>query len=139
MWALSWAGQIAWDLLGLMAIHAGLKIGPLIQQTLLGALRQLVLDREISPNLNDLVPPMARYALLLGIFSVWWNPRLKEKMKRKGARMVGIGDYYVQQLIFLAVRGAVLYWITSQTNIEQEQALHLFMLFFSLAVSISPL
>lgn len=135
MWKLSWAGQVVSDLICVMSMLMDSEVEPLVQQTFWGNPRQSVLNWEVSPRSDPLVLPLAKYALLLGLFSAWWNPRLQERMRKRWGRMIGIGDYYTQQLIFLAVRGAALYWITSQPNVEQEQAAHLFLLVFSLVVS----
>ena len=135
IWALSWAMQIAWDAVWVLTINPRFEIGPHVEEILRGVIGRLVFAEEISPDLTVVLQPLAKDALLLGVLSAWWNPRLKEVMRKKGGRPIGLWDFYIQQLIFLAVRGAVLYCITFHHSFDLEQPAHLFMLLFSFVVS----
>ena len=135
VWALSWAGQIAWNVMGVLTMTADFQVGAQVQGTFQGALKQLIFDQEVSPNLDELFLPYASYAMLLGLLSAWWNPKLEEKLRRKGGRMTGLTEYYKLQLIFLGVRGAMWYWVSyCNFDVFYEQAAHTFLAFFSLVV-----
>ena len=54
---------------------------------------------------------VARISLLLGLLSFWWNNRLFEKLHTPRARLVGLGDHIVRQLILLGVRAAAWLWL----------------------------
>ena len=139
IWALSWAMQMAWDGLWILTFVPSHEAGQHVQETFRSIVRRFIPEEDALPDVTVLFQPLANYALLLGVVSAWWNPRLKEGMRRKGSRAIGLWDYYLQQSIFLAVRAALLYCVSFYDNIEHEQAAHTFMLFFSLVVSnLSP-
>lgn len=137
MWLCSWVGQIIWDLAGITKTLEDAPVDTFKNSAILEQLQQFVINWEMSPNFADQILWMARYALLLGLVSAWWNPRLKERMGKRGGRMTGKRDYYTQQLICFAVRSAAIYWLPPAGSVESEraQAAHLFLLVFSIGVS----
>ena len=142
-WGLSWMGQIAWDVNSIIASSPSFNTDIYNENAFLRPLswlfEKLNSEEDVTFDLPGYLELWANYALILGAISVWWNPRLREKLWKKSSRMTGKQDYYIQQFIFLAVRTLALYTIPSLSNPEQDQAAHGLMLFFTLIVSPTPI
>lgn len=62
---------------------------------------------------------------------------MQEKLKRKSGRLLGLQDYYTLQALLIAVRGGIRHAITrNEQDFGSRQAVHLFVLIFSIAVCI---
>ncbi|RAL09496.1 uncharacterized protein BO97DRAFT_374562 [Aspergillus homomorphus CBS 101889] len=144
-WA-SVAGQLSWDIWSALAAE---EPEPLQDPDELSFSTQIVVcAREIAQTRRiprycamDLAP-YAGFALIVGILSLWWNPKLRLKVEGRGGRFVGLGEYYQVQLIVMVVRCA--FWAVlrepSLSGLEASipPTLHLFMFFFTiLSVAIS--
>lgn len=94
----------------------------------------------ITPACAEAYNSTAGFALYLGLLSVWWNPRLKEYFKPRRGRIIGMGEYYKLQVIFLAVRFAA--WAvvaktpTFDFDPQTTKGIHAFMLVFTALVSL---
>ena len=136
-WSASWMGQLLWDVISLLALekeHQGLldEDASSLDSTYLC---RVMRGSKITLDCIEHVNPSLRLVLALGLFSVWWNPRLQEKLKKKGGRIVGMREYYKLQGISLALRFAT--WaLTVRSGLDQQtfQAVHSFMLVFSVLV-----
>lgn len=103
-------------------------------------LRQELHNSYITPQCAEVYSSNAGFALCLGLLSIWWNPRLKEYSKPRRGRIIGIGEYYKLQVIFLAVRFAV-WTVLANTpsfdfDIQTAKGIHTFMLVFTALVSL---
>lgn len=140
-WFTSLFGQVAWDLLALWALQketAGFIDGePILSNS--RCLGQLMRGSEVSPGCATLMDPLARFSLLLGLLSIWWNPKARERLNRNGGRMIGVGEYYKLQVILLVARCIALWYLAgsadSTPNRQMKMGIHWGVLFFGTLVS----
>lgn len=89
-----------------------------------------------SQHLATLVGP----ALGLGVLSIWWNPRFKEKLDRGSGRILGLTEYYKLQFIFLVLRFgsylALARWPLYDLDAGTRRGMHFFLVIFALIVCI---
>ncbi|KAK2734995.1 hypothetical protein FQN55_002324 [Onygenales sp. PD_40] len=104
-WA-SIAGQLAWNLMGAMVMGREAEdVEVDLSFSLVPLCFDQVLRRQTVLNGCPLVlAPYAGFALFLGILSIWWNPKLRDKAEGRGGRLTGMGEYYKVQIVVLAVR-----------------------------------
>ncbi|EEH21921.1 hypothetical protein PABG_04132 [Paracoccidioides brasiliensis Pb03] len=100
------AGQLVWNLMGAMV--AG-NITQNTESDLSLSLLPLCFGRiwkhqSAFEECSSVLTPYAGLSLILGILSIWWNPKLKHKVEGRGGRLTGIGEYYKVQIIVLVVR-----------------------------------
>ncbi|KAL2000977.1 hypothetical protein VTN02DRAFT_2378 [Thermoascus thermophilus] len=100
------AGQLAWNLLGaldgervVVDEQHWLSISSLASCT-----KQAIETRQVGSHCSSGLTPYAGIALVLGILSLWWNPRLRMKVEGRTGRFVGLGEYYKVQLIVMVMR-----------------------------------
>jgi len=141
-WWSSVAGQAIWNLMGAMVKvedEEGLRSED-IAVTLSTCIHQCLRYGAVDLGCAVSAAPIAGLALLVGAISMWWNNRLKEKIRGSGYRMVGLSDYYKLQLVVLVVR--ICSWAYLQhgavagLSVAALRAAHLFMLAFLAIVSI---
>ncbi|RAH44363.1 uncharacterized protein BO95DRAFT_392220 [Aspergillus brunneoviolaceus CBS 621.78] len=144
-WA-SVAGQLSWNIWSALAVE---EIEPLQDPDALSnsphlveCAREIVQTRRIPSSCAMDLAPYAGLALIVGILSLWWNPKLRLKVEGRGGRFVGLSEYYQVQLIVMVVR--CVFWAVlrepSSSGLEANipPTLHLFMLFLTtLSVAIS--
>ncbi|KAJ0420631.1 Ima1 N-terminal domain-containing protein [Aspergillus carlsbadensis] len=139
-WA-SIAGQLAWDLTSALTIDE--PADDMAESPSAASCVQIFLESYRLPRqcLVDSAP-YAGFALVAGILSLWWNPKLRLKVEGRGGRFLGLGEYYKVQLIVMVVRCA--FWAVlrdpSSSGLDPTlpPALHSFMvLFTTLSVFIS--
>ncbi|KAL2808727.1 Ima1 N-terminal domain-containing protein [Aspergillus granulosus] len=136
-WA-SIAGQLAWDLTSALTVDEPLEdAGEIALSFPVGSCLQKSLETYRLPRhcSVDLVP-YAGFALVAGIISLWWNPKLRLKVEGRGGRFLGLGEYYKVQLIIMVVRCA--FWAvlrdpwSSGLDPTLPPALHSFMVLFTI-------
>ncbi|KAL3445758.1 Ima1 N-terminal domain-containing protein [Aspergillus insuetus] len=133
-WA-SIAGQLAWDLTSALTIDK--PVDDMAESPFAASHVQISLGLYRSPRqyLGD-AAPYAGVALVAGIFSLWWNPKLRLKVEGRGGRFLGLGEYYKVQLIVMVVRCA--FWAvlrdphSSGLDPTLPPALHSFMILFTI-------
>ena len=79
-WALSWVGQIAWDAVWLFAGNHTFEVDPYYKDVFLETIRWCSFGEDLASDFDGNLYLLAKYALILGVASAWWNPRLKEKL-----------------------------------------------------------
>ena len=144
-WGLSLVGQLAWDGLSLLSLEQ--DNGGLIDEdasvSSLGCLRQAVRESAVSPDCTTLADSWARFALLLGVLSFWWNPRLRERLVRFGGRFYGLQEYYKLQAISLFARFLAWTYVaglsSSESGLQRTKGIHAAIPFFGALVSRSKL
>ncbi|KAI9923668.1 hypothetical protein MW887_008490 [Aspergillus wentii] len=138
------AGQLAWDILS--ALNTGEPLrdsdGSSPVPSLASCAQQTLQLRYAPSNCLMDLTPHAGLALVAGILSLWWNPKLRFKVEGRGGRFVGLGEYYQVQLIVMVVR--CVFWGVlkdpSSSGLESSMlpGLHLFMIVFTvLSIAIS--
>jgi hypothetical protein len=136
-WA-SIAGQLAWDLTSALTIDEPDDDMAKSHSAASHVQISLRLYRLPRQYLGD-AAPYAGFALVAGIFSLWWNPKLRLKVEGRGGRFLGLGEYYKVQLIVMVVRCA--FWAvlrdphSSGLDPTLPPALHSFMILFTILVS----
>ncbi|KAL1968877.1 hypothetical protein VTN77DRAFT_1238 [Rasamsonia byssochlamydoides] len=127
-WA-SVAGQLAWSFVGAIEDVSFDKDSP--WSSFVSLTRKVIGTRQVESH--DLAP-YAGVALILGILSLWWNPKLRLKVEGRSGRFVGLGQYYQFQLIVLVTRFVL--WAllkdpaTSGMKPSLPPTLHIFMMVF---------
>ena len=140
-WYTSIVVQLLWDLRGAVTIEGDEREDGLRDDTL--PTISTCLKQSWSFGLAPLrcfrqLDALAGLALWLGVFSIWWNPRLKEKFDRGCGRISGLAEFYKLQFLFSALRlgsyvalsGSPIYAFDASTR----RAMHSFMIVFTIIV-----
>jgi hypothetical protein len=138
-WA-SIAGQLAWDLTNALPVEKSLRDsdGFSMSHVVVPRIRQVLQTLHLPSDGPVDLGPYAGLSLVAGIFSLWYNPKLRLKVEGRGGRFLGLGEYYKVQLIVMVVRCA--FWAvlrdpsSSGLDATLPPALHLFMFFFTVLV-----
>lgn len=135
------SGQLAWDMMG--ALDAAGEVPEdsdhLLPPSLVSCVQQTLLERKFPSYCSVNLAPYAGLSLIVGILSLWWNPKLRFKVEGRGGRFAGLGEYYQVQLIVMVVR--CVFWAVlkdpSSSGLQPTlpPALHIFMIFFTILVS----
>ncbi|KAL4750766.1 hypothetical protein BDW72DRAFT_175230 [Aspergillus terricola var. indicus] len=138
------AGQLAWDLANALPVDKSLQSsdGFSMSHVIVPRIRQVLQTLHLPTYGPADLGPHAGLSLVAGIFSLWYNPKLRLKVEGRGGRFLGLGEYYKVQLIVMVVRCA--FWAvlrdpsSSGLDATLPPALHLFMILFTvLSVIIS--
>ena len=137
-WWSAVAGQILWNTFGALAtVDSGLgeentpaSVKTCIQQAFRDGLRGI--------DCTELAQPLAVWALVLGLFSSWWNPCLLKKLHGRVGHMVGLTEFYKLQAIITVCRLLTWYAMSNSNHTSFDASttkmIHATMLVFSLAV-----
>lgn len=138
VWCVSQVGQLFWNTRGAFATIQEVDLAEEFQYPLSACLWSS--DQLYSTTAcSELYDTIANIIMGLGLLSIWWNPRLKEKLRRENGRILGLQEFYKLQIIFLVVRTvswAVL--VRPQDyglDARAAKAAHSFMLVFVVLVS----
>jgi len=110
---------------------------PAIILRLTSYVQMLGIDQQRLFELHFWFQNWMPWVLATALLTTWWNPRIRQKYLGTGGRMVGLGDYYVVQMLALAVR-VVAWWALTSTSIippTASIAAHTFMMVFPTLVS----
>lgn len=135
------AGQFSWNMWSALDTEDALRdpddaVKPF---PIVSCVHQVLETRRVPASCSVDLAPYAGLALVAGILSIWYNPKLRLKVEGRGGRFVGLGEYYKVQLIVMVVRCA--FWGVmrdpSSSGLEPTlpPALHIFMVFFTILVS----
>ncbi|GKZ20651.1 hypothetical protein AbraIFM66951_005379 [Aspergillus brasiliensis] len=137
---ISVAGQLSWNVWSALTVE---ELDPLqdpdapsISPSIVSCAPLLFETRRVPNHCAIDLAPYAGLALIAGILSIWWNPKLRFKVEGRGGRFVKLGEYYQVQLIVLVVRCA--FWgvlrdpSSSGLPPDLPPTLHLFMVFFTI-------
>ncbi|GIC88411.1 uncharacterized protein Aud_004806 [Aspergillus udagawae] len=132
------AGQLAWDTLGVLSADHHLRdmYDDLSLPSFASCSRATLQTRQLPSSCWIDLSPYAGIALVVGILSLWWNPKLRLKVEGRGGRFVGLGEYYQVQLIVMVAR--CVFWAVlkdpSSSGLQPAlpPALHLFMILFTI-------
>ncbi|KAL4808520.1 Ima1 N-terminal domain-containing protein [Aspergillus unguis] len=136
-WA-SVAGQLAWDMTSALPVDEPLSDPDAIStlHPLISRFYQVLHTLHLPSHRSVDLAPYAGLALIAGILSLWWNPKLRLKVEGRGGRFQGLGEYYKVQLIVMVARCA--FWAvlkdpsSSGLDATLPPALHLFMILFTI-------
>ena len=134
MWTLSWLGQLTWDACGLLIPDSNINDLSDPDESIIQAFRRLVVDRKVSSKMREVLPLIATYSLVLGVLSVWWNPKLSRTISNKNAKAVGLAEYYKLQALGIIIRVCCWYWISTTPQADTNRAIHSFTLILSIPV-----
>ncbi|KAG2418461.1 hypothetical protein HFD88_001562 [Aspergillus terreus] len=132
------AGQFSWNMWSALDTEDALRdpdeaVEP---SSIVSCVHQVLETRRVPASCSVDLAPYAGLALVAGILSIWYNPKLRLKVEGRGGRFVGLGEYYKVQLIVMVVRCA--FWGVmrdpSSSGLEPTlpPALHIFMVFFTI-------
>lgn len=118
-WLSSILGLLLWNGLGLLTTddevpwldQEGLSVS-----SASACYRIFLFSLEAPRSCSLLANETARFALIVGLLSLWWHPRLQEKLERKQGRVCGLAEYYKIQITSLIVRGALWYWSSTSSQ-----------------------
>lgn len=136
------AGQLSWDTLGALSAdhHLRDRYDDLSPPSIASCARATLQTHQLPSSCWIDLSPYAGLALIAGILSLWWNPKLRLKVEGRGGRFVGLGEYYQVQLIVMVAR--CVFWAVlkdpSSSGLQPTlpPALHLFMILFTIMVSL---
>ncbi|GKZ28769.1 hypothetical protein AbraIFM66950_000124 [Aspergillus brasiliensis] len=137
---ISVAGQLSWNVWSALTVEEPDPLqdpdAPSISPSIVSCAPLLFETRRVPNHCAIDLAPYAGLALIAGILSIWWNPKLRFKVEGRGGRFVKLGEYYQVQLIVLVVRCA--FWgvlrdpSSSGLPPDLPPTLHLFMVFFTI-------
>lgn len=104
-WYISLAGQLLWDVQQVVAAHRQETVGEDDLSSISTCPSSSWAISLITSKCSTNYDSAADLALDLGLFCIWWNPRLKEK-STKGGRIVGKAGYYGLQIMLHVLRSA---------------------------------
>ncbi|KAK2763906.1 hypothetical protein FQN54_009525 [Arachnomyces sp. PD_36] len=99
-------GQLGWNIVGAMTLRNSIWD---IEEELPAAAVKSCVDQALALRRFDdycsvALTPYAGLALILGVLSLWWNPRLRDRVEKKGGRLAGLDEYYKIQIFVIVVR-----------------------------------
>lgn len=135
-------GQIGWNFVGAMALKDSTweDSQRISLSTIKSCIVQGLRQRQLEGYCPTALTPYAGFALILGVLSLWWNPRLRDRVARRGGRLVGLDEYYRIQIFVLVARFVA--WACLQDpsmsglNPRVLPAIHIFMGVFTIIVSL---
>ncbi|KAK2749646.1 hypothetical protein FQN57_005868 [Myotisia sp. PD_48] len=101
-WA-SVTGQLACDFLESIILNYPETVSSLLPPAITRHLSEPIKHLNFSEDFAWL-QPCAGLSLVLGAFSLWWNPKLSLKVAGHHGRLVGLREYYRVQIVALMVR-----------------------------------
>ena len=137
-WFLSIAGQILWNGLSLLESTEGRHGLRDAQDSVSGSvcLQRVMRGSGSVSNCTELLYSTAGLALILGILTSWWNPTLRETLRRQGVRAVGTAEFYQLQGMLLIIRCATWWYLPSyDLDAHKTTAAHVFLLVLAAGVS----
>lgn len=132
-------GQLVWDVTSVLTSYGSSFDPELSSDTPLSALScvsQTARMRWLPSECSFDLAPTAGFALIAGLLSIWWNPKLRMKVDGRSGRFAGFAEYYQAQLITLVAR--CVFWAllkdpsASALGPSLPPALHMFMIAFTL-------
>lgn len=138
-WLASWTGQVVWNGIGLWISKGNGYDG--IREVDVpfsgsSCLQQVIQGSGLAPGCVELVDLVAYFALVLGVISLPWNPRLQDSLASRGGQVLGKRDYYFLQMLLLGGRYTSYMYLTRTTNNYDlvVQVIHASSLFLGLLV-----
>ena len=138
-WLLGLIGQLWWNALGALADFEGeLRDHSIPIPLQIGLQQTLGVDWTSSKYANR-VEPLASVSLVLGVLSIWWNPKLSKKISGQTGRLVGLREFYRLQGILHLTRLLAWYSVGGDHGFHLDssatKAVHAMMLIFNFVVS----
>ncbi|EPS27629.1 hypothetical protein PDE_02573 [Penicillium oxalicum 114-2] len=132
-------GQVAWDVTNVLTTRVttqGSSTDPEVPAPLVSGFKEMKQLGRFSKASSIDLASTAGFALLVGLVSIWWNPKLRMKVEGRTGRFSGFAEYYQLQLITLVTR--CVFWeilkdpSASALGAQLPAALHSFMIIFTL-------
>jgi Ima1 N-terminal domain len=128
------AGQLLSDLVGTYELWDGV-VGYDHLQIVVTFLSYV---RELVSSFGYCSQDLAGIALIVGVLSIWWNPKVHHKVEGLNGRILGLNQYYECQLIVMVARFGVWALLKDPNQLKPSlpPAIHAVMLLFMSIVSI---
>lgn len=81
----------------------------------------------LQPSLRrytSVLDDVGRYAHILGLLSIWYHHRLTHQVTGAAGRVVGLSEYYQMQVLALAVRGGIWWFLDKDGSRTIDPSLH---------------
>ena len=141
-WWTSLMGQLLWDIQGSFATNQHRILSEEYPFSISSCLKNTWIGSRATADCAEEYNSVDGFALGLGLLSIWWNPRWKEKSRKGVGRIVGLTDYYKLQAMLLTFRFAswsVLVRSPSYSlDAQTVKAVHSFMIVFIILVGTAP-
>ncbi|KAJ5550621.1 hypothetical protein N7535_001434 [Penicillium sp. DV-2018c] len=112
-WA-SIAGQLAWNFISLITLSPagqGFDVDSLTTEqapgppdSVVSCINHFIRMRRLASVCSPDLAPTAGLALVAGVLSLWWNPKLRMKIDGMPGKFQGLAEYYEAQLIVIVAR-----------------------------------
>jgi hypothetical protein len=92
---------------------------------------------SLDDTCSTMLSSWTGHALLVGLLTMWWNGRLRDRVRGSGGKLVGLSDYYKLQAIILSARASAWWILTTRTTRLSPSAtrmVHGFFLAFGILV-----
>lgn len=132
-------GQLTWDVTSILT-SSGPSFDPDLSSdipvSVLSCVSQTAQMGRLPSECSIDLSSTAGLALIAGLLSIWWNPKLRMKVEGRTGRFAGFAEYYQAQLITLVAR--CVFWellkdpSASALGPSLPPALHTFMIAFTL-------
>ena len=123
-------GELVWHLVGALEDRAEDASGA--DRSATSCVQLFERSRRIPRDCSLDFAPYAGYALAAGLFSIWWNPKLRLRVSGRRGRLVKLKEYYLSQLVIMVAR--CVFWEVfkdpSSNGLQPSlcRALHIFMI-----------
>ncbi|MCJ1379395.1 hypothetical protein MMC17_002496 [Xylographa soralifera] len=138
-WLLGLMGQILWNALGTLANFEGDLRDDTFPTMLQNFIQQTLGLGWNAPKCINLAELLATVSLVLGFLSIWWNPRLSNRISGQMGRLVGLTEFYKLQGILNLTRLLAWYSVGKDHGFHLDssttRAVHAIMLVFNIVVS----
>ncbi|OOQ83968.1 hypothetical protein PEBR_32190 [Penicillium brasilianum] len=132
-------GQLAWDVMSILtspdpSFDPDMSLDT--PASVLSCVSQTAQIGRLPSECSFDLASTAGFALIAGLLSIWWNPKLRMKVEGRTGRFAGFAEYYQAQLITLVAR--CVFWellknpSASALGPSLPPALHIFMIAFTL-------
>ena len=109
----------------------------------LDCIQQCASEGQVAISCIYTTSRLTGLALLLGLLSIWWNPRWQHKLQGRDGRLCGLKDYYRAQMLLLAIRFGLWVWLQDPSTCgipaNMQRAVHSVSLVFEILAVVSSL
>lgn len=115
-------GQIAWSVPNALLMDNDDALSSTLDghgaSGLIECARQICKSGLSSIQCSNTVAPVGGVALLLGLLSLWWNPKWQHKLEGRRGRLRGLKDFYQLQVGGLVFRFLAWVWLQSPRTLN---------------------
>lgn len=108
-------GQLSWSILNSMLVDDDVVLLEMLNTQDLSpfnaCLRRIRQERSLGLECSNITATIGGVALILGLLSMWWNPKWQHKLERRRGRLRGLKDFYQLQAGALLLRFLAWVWL----------------------------